>query len=167
MGHRSERRRARGRGAHSGDPADYLAGGAAQRDTRRAAATGHLGEARLGPSPYFSRGTRGSRPASSSSRGAGPGSGRSDGSGGAASARLPPPRPRRPALDPINGSGLCPGRWGRGRVPRGQRRLPSSSPLPSTLGRIWSRGVRRRVREVCLAGIPVVAGAGGGREAAL
>lgn len=93
----------------SSDPAAYLAGGAAGRS----ADSGHLGEARLEPSPYFSRGTRGSRPASSSASGAGPGSGRSDGSGGAASARLPPPRPR--PLIQLTGAGSAqPGGVGGG-----------------------------------------------------
>lgn len=164
--HRAQVRKAPGPGeqssqrrARSSDPAAYLAGGAARLG-------GTLGEARAEPSPYFSRGTRGSRPASSRSRGAGPGSGSgcSDGSGGTASAQLPPPRPRRPALDPINGSGLCLGRWGRERVPGGQCRRLSSFPLTSTLGWAWGRPWGEEGSEGSLPGRDPPRGGRRGRE---
>lgn len=58
-----QRREPRARSPGGGDPAAYLAGGAARLGTAGVSAgSGHLGWERTGPSPYFSRGTRGLPP---------------------------------------------------------------------------------------------------------
>ncbi|XP_058704809.1 basic salivary proline-rich protein 1-like [Poecile atricapillus] len=103
---------------------------AARRDGRRAAAT--WGRRGLSPPPISASGLEGPTPPPAAPVGRAPARGAPMAAAGQLrrGSRLPPPRPRHPALDPINGSGLCPGRWGRRRVLGGQLRLSSSSPPP-------------------------------------
>lgn len=132
---------ARGSGARSpgrGDPRRLPRGrlGAAGPS----AGSGHLGWERAGPSPYFSRGTRGLPPRLQQLPA---GRARPEHFGAPVAvgqlrrgSRLP--APLRRALDPINRrppppSGLCPGRWGRGG---GEEAAPSPIAVPLARGRL-------------------------------